>query len=116
METAFLVDWALFQRDPELRRWLNSKSEHVTLILMVDNPETDDYEPKEFYEAPNLEFGAIIRNSGKLVNVVFKWRAVETLHAISNYNIVAGFDPSDHVCESYESLGVLFTNRTVNWN
>ena len=116
MNTAIAVDWALFHTNPFTQEFVAKRDGQAKLVLLVSDPERDDYDPLSpyFTEArvfpvPDLEWDVIIRNSGGLDNVTFKTKALGVLHEASDLRVVIGLDVNHDINKMYRDQGVLIT-------
>lgn len=116
MNTAILVDWALFHTNPYTQDFVVKRDGQAKLVLLVSDPYKDDYDAFSpyFMEArvfpvPDLEWDVVIRNTGKLPNVIFKAKALGVLHEASDLRAVIGLDADHAVNKMYREEGVLVT-------
>lgn len=118
---AIIVDWTLFHSNPYTQRFVLEREDSARLILLVNDPESDDYVhpadvtadtfvPKNIvFPMPDIEWDAVIRNTGKLDVVDFKTKALSILKEASNINPVIGLDANHEVNAMYRKSGVLIT-------
>lgn len=116
MTNAILVDWALFHTNPYTQDFLVKRDGQAKFVLLVSDPINDDYDTfspyfseARVFPVPDLEWDVIIRNTGKLPNVIFKAKALGVLHEASDLRAVIGLDKDRAVNKMYREEGVLIT-------
>ena len=116
MNTAILVDWALFHTNPYTQDFVAKRDGQATLVLLVTDPYKDDYDPlspyfreARMFPVPDLEWDVVIRNTGRLDNVTFKKKAIGVLHEASDIRVVVALDSAHDVNTMYRKEGVLIT-------
>lgn len=115
MNQTILVDWPLFRSNPYTQDFIVNRIGQAKLVLLVPSPKTDDYEhgelsdPSRTFVVPDIEWDAVIRNSGGLENVAFKATALDVLQTSSSLTPVIALDASNDINEMYRSGGVLIT-------
>lgn len=107
--TAILVDWTLFSNNPYIQDFVDARKAQARLVLLVEDPENNDYEHDFSPAVPDIEWDAVIRNTGGLTDVVFKATALSVIQDASNMIPVIGLDYKKHINELYREGGVLIT-------
>lgn len=102
---AVIVDWATYQvAGGELFALLDSWHGKATIVLLVGDPEGNDYD----HEFPEL-FDVVIRNHGMTSNMAFKVQALCVLQDASALIPVIAFDGNEEILAMFEDGGVLVT-------
>lgn len=109
METAILVDWDLFSRNPYTQDFVIARHDHAKTVLLVGNPHGHDYSTWTRPDIPLFEFDVVIRNTGDLDDVMFKTTALSVIQEVSNLVPVIGLDTNNTVNAVYREAGVLIT-------
>jgi hypothetical protein len=75
------------------------------LVLLVTYPQINDWDPKQ---RNDIEFDAIVRNTGGKQDIVFKRHALQILRDASSYNVVSAVDGNYAAREMYRTERVPF--------
>lgn len=121
-ERAILVDWDLYRTNEHTQEFIQARVGQARLILLVSDPETSDYvHPADLPTLPHptlnahayVEWDAVIRNTGALGVVKFKYKALDIIQSVSNLDPVIGLDASTAVNDLYRESGVLITTEDL---
>lgn len=105
METAILVDWELYSQNTYTQDFVIAREGQARLIMLVPYPSTHDFD----IEDSDIEWDAVIRNSGGKENVVFKAAALDVIQNASSMLPVIALDGDILINKMYRSGGVLVT-------
>lgn len=100
---AILVDYDLYSTNQFVRDYVSDRSFHAALVMLVSNPDHNDFEPGDV----DPEFSAVIRNSARTPDIVFKTSALCVLQDSSNLIPVLAFDGNDEALDMFWDGGVL---------
>lgn len=106
MNTAIIVDWALFKTNPKVQAFVSQRAHVASTVLLVTDA---DDALNASSSVPEIEWDVIIRNTGKRPDVMFKMNAFDVLDEVSNLTPVIAFDYSVPVNTYYRDHGVLVT-------
>lgn len=109
-ERAMIVDWTLYSANEQVRDFVAQRADHCRLVLLVENPATNDFDHDVHSD---IEWDAVIRNTGALDNVKFKTTALNVLIDVSNLDVVVGLDSSAPVQRMYKANKVLVTSEDL---
>lgn len=111
MNSTILVDWALLRTHQDTQNFIAQREGQANMVLLVSQPKTDDFDhdPENHPGVPDIQWDAVIRNTGGLPDVVFKATALTVLQDSSNLEPVVGLDPAYEVNNMYREGGVLVT-------
>jgi len=110
-ERAILVDWDLYRTNKHTQDFVKARQGQARLILLVSHPAENDY---EYGERPDdIEWDAVIRNTGTQGVVKFKYKALDIITSVSNLDPVIGLDASTAVNDLYRDSGVLITTEDL---
>ena len=108
-DTAILVDWDLYRTNPYTQDFINDRLGQARMVLLVSDPQRNDYEYEAHFGIPYVEWDAVVRNSAGLNNVAFKATALTVLQDSSTLVPVIGLDANNTVNSMYREGGVLIT-------
>ena len=109
MNQAILVDWALYHNNAFTQNFIEARKGQARMVLLVSSPNKDDYEPETASHLPDIEFDAVIRNTGNLTDVAFKATALSVIQDASNLVPVIALDGNRDNNLMYREGGVLIT-------
>lgn len=109
MNTAVLIDWNLFIESPYVQDLVSGWETHTRVVLLVEHPDSFDYEADTHPTVPEIAWDMVIRNSGGLDSVTFKEKAIKILKEVGDTQPVIGLDRNLFVSEMYKREGVLIT-------
>lgn len=116
-ERAILVDWDLYRTNPYTRDFVKAREGQARMILLVSDPTEHDYDhPADggpIVDDPEIEWDAVIRNTGDLDVVKFKVTALEIIMDVSNLDPVIGLDANNTINKHYRNEGVLITIEDI---
>lgn len=113
METAILVDWDLFSRNPYTQDFVLDRVSYTKTVLLVNDPHRHDYTSWTRPDIDDFEFDVVIRNTGDLESVAFKATALSVIQEVSNLVPVIGLDTDNAVNAMYRAGGVLITLKDL---
>ena len=117
-QRAIIVDWALYCANGHAQEFVKAREGQARMILLVSDPESNDYvHPADSHPTENtpdgIEWDAVIRNTGKLSDVVFKMNALDIILNVSNLDPVVALDSNSSINRSYRASGVLITTEDM---
>lgn len=127
METAIIVDWELYCTNPYTQDFVAARAGQTRLVLLVPNPDLNDYDPTEPVESRTvpsrpitephqepLEFDVVIRNTGGKTTQEFKQHAMDIIRDVSTMLPVITLDGDLAMNKIYrEVYGVLITTGDI---
>jgi len=110
-QPAIIVDWEHVNAYEGYDEWLAEHDEQLAIILIVPDPENNDYD----FDA-KFEPAVVLRNSLKkpMPLIAFKTTAVLTVQESSNMIPVVAWDDDADVIDMYRAAGVPVTTE-FNW-
>lgn len=110
--TGIIVDYDMFSYYGSVRRWLKLREKFTTFILLVTDPEHNDYDPGDSRWHDEVPFDVVIRNAKTppLPDLAFKTAALCAVQENSNVIPVIALDQDLHVQQMFEDGGVLIAN------
>lgn len=116
-QRAILVDWDLYRTNPYTRDFVKDREGQARMILLVNDPATNDYihpaDTSPISDDPEIEWDAVIRNTGDKDVVKFKVTVLEIIKDVSNLDPVIGLDVNNIVNKHYRNEGVLITIEDI---
>lgn len=110
-ERAILVDWELYQRSPATRAFVQDRKGQARMILLVNDPARADYvHPADngpAFEAPEVEWDVVIRNTGAKGEVEFARNAMNIIRDVSELDVVIYLTTDRSLQDEARSRGVL---------
>lgn len=117
MNQTILVDWRLYKQNPYTQDFIQERIGQARMVLLVSDPTTHDYDQEAAAREPNtvpyVEWDVIIRNTGDLLDVDFKKKALNVLQDVSDLIPVIGLDIDFRVNMMYRGQGVLITTEDI---
>lgn len=109
MNQTVLVDWSLFTANPYTQDFVASREGQARMVLLVSDPTVSDYNHETLPGVPDIEWDAVIRNTGALENVMFKATALSVIQDASNLIPVIALDANTEINRMYREGGILIT-------
>ena len=106
--TAILVDYDMWRYFDRVKYWVKLREKNAALILLVSEPEVNDFEWDDTRNPPDTpEWAAVIRNSKHLKDIAFKTAALCVVQDSSSLIPTIALDQDLAVQQMFEDGGVL---------
>jgi len=113
-QAAILVDYNLYAYNVSVRSWLSirkRRAPETAFVLLVSDPAHEDYDAEDKrwngLGTVEMEFDAVIRNSGGKRDITFKLNALHVIKDVSNLIPVLALEEDLYVQQMFEDNGVL---------
>lgn len=114
VNSAVLVDYDLYELNPELRLWCFLNKDKASFVLLVTEPTLHDYDPATHNPVPEApDWQAVIRNKAGTPDIVFKTSALCVLQDHSNLLPVLAIDGDPEIQQMFRDGGVLLSGIPV---
>lgn len=116
MKSTIIVDWPLFKANQWVQDFISERVGQARMVLLVPEPEKSDFifpEDGQLSFVQEINWDAVIRNSGGLDNVVFKATALSVLQEASDLEIVIAIEGDPNINDMYREGGVLVTTESL---
>lgn len=113
-QPALIVDWDSVKFYSEVHEWLTQQQDKIAVVLLVNNPEEDDFDENTTAAGPiGFEPSVVLRNSAKkpMPNIAFKTAAILAVQETSNLVPVIGIDGEQDVLDMYEEAGIVVVTQ-----
>lgn len=117
---AILIDYDDWSYSPRVRQWANARSKHAMVVLLVTDPERNDFEYGDERWEKYAEPAMVIRNNPtatrpKLPSLTFKTAALTTVQVSTTMVPVGAYESDAMVRQMYSDAGVLYVRGGEAW-